>query len=133
MWRSRITVAFRWLAVITLALTLVQPALGPLGFFEPGASVNWELVHNIVGEWIRTFLLILLILSFFTTYRRRWWMVGVSAITFIAVNVQIVLGINSSDNVELLTMHIPLGVAILLLTLWLVLLSFGVRFNRQES
>ncbi len=131
--RPGMNTMFRWLAIGILALTLVQPVAGPLAFFDPAASIDWEKIHQLISELLRFFLLILAVTAFFTTFRLRWWLLGLSAVTWVIANIQIAIGYAARDNAKLFSAHIPIGVAIILLMIVIVLLTLGVRFGRSDA
>ncbi len=123
--------AVRWLALIVVILTAVQPFLGSRGFFSSSdASLS---AHEGIANLLFLLALILVPLTFLGQFERRWTMVGWSVGLLVAISAQIGLGYSTRDNMEIVTYHITLGVLIFGAALILTLLSYGLRLSRQDE
>jgi heme A synthase len=124
---------FRWLAVLTFALTAVQPVLGAFGFFRSADDLDYTAMHEMIANILFLLALALLVLTFFAGFRHRNRMLGWSVALLIAIVSQIGLGYSARDDASLLALHIPIGVAAFTFALIIMLLAFGLRFERDTT
>ncbi len=128
---ARLRRNFRGLAVIVFALTAVQAFLGSAGFFRPADSTDYTSFHEIVANALFPLAILLFGLTFIAQFQHRNRMIIWTGLLLIAVISQIGLGYSARDNVSLLSWHIPSGVAIFGFALVVMLLSFGLRLDRD--
>lgn len=124
---------FRWLAVLTFALTALQPVLGAFGFFRNADDLDYTAMHEMIANILFLLALALLVLTFFAGFRHRNRMLGWGVALLIAVVSQIGLGYSSRDDATLLAFHVPSGVAVFAIALIIMLLAFGLRFERDTT
>lgn len=122
---------FRGLSVIVFALTAAQAFLGASGFFRHSDAINYTMIHEIVANALSLFGLILFGLVYLAQFQRRNLMTLWTGLLLIGIIAQIGLGYSSRDDRALLAFHIPIGVAVFGCALIIMLLSFGLRFDRE--
>lgn len=127
-----IQLIFRGLALVALVLVLIQPVLGSFSFFRPADSVSYDTIHLVVGAIIYNISIALALLALFMRVRRRWLFVGLCAAQVALLHGQLLLGLRSDPDVTLLAFHIPLGVLIVVISLVVVLLSFGAGERAEQ-
>lgn len=131
--RSLVQWAFRVVAVLAALMTTIQPMLGSFSFFRNSDSVNYETIHLVVGGILYNFVLLLVSLAPFTKYRRRWILFAICLVQYGLTHVQLLLGLESNDDAQMLAYHIPLGVLIFLIAYLTAGLSIGARLDAKHA
>lgn len=131
--RSMVQWAFRVVAVLAALMTSVQPVLGSFSFFRNSDSINYETIHLVVGGILYNTVLLLVILAPFTKYSRRWLLLAICVVQYGLVHAQLLLGLESNDDAQMLAYHIPLGVMIFLIAYLTAGLSFGARLEPDRA
>ena len=131
--RSTVGWIFRGAALLAALLTTIQPVLGSFSFFRFGDAISYNTIHLVVGAGIYNLSLVLVLLAAFTRFQRRWLLLGLCIAQYAALHGQLLLGLESRDNAQLLAYHIPLGVLILLLSYLIAGLSFGLTMETQRA
>lgn len=126
--RPLFTRIYRWLAVIILALTMLQPVLGGFGWFRDRDYIN---MHAMVANTIFPLSVLLLVLALVAGFRRRLRMIGWSLALVILVTSQIGLGYSTRGNLTSAAIHIPGGVLVFGAALIVALLSYGMTLQRE--
>lgn len=124
---------FRWLAVLTFAFTALQPLLGAFAFFRRADDMDYTAMHEMIANILFLLALGLLILAFFAGFQRRNLMLAWIGALLVGVVTQIGLGYSARDDAALLAIHIPSGVAVFAFALIIMLLAFGLRFERGAT
>jgi hypothetical protein len=131
--RSTVQWAFRALAVLAAIMTTVQPMLGSFSFFRHSDAISYDTIHLVVGGILYNVVLLLVVLAPFTKYRRRWTLLAICVVQYGLVHGQLLLGLESNDDAQMLAYHIPLGVLIVLIAYITAGLSFGARLNTAQA
>lgn len=124
---------FRWLAVLTFALTAIQPVFGAFGFFRAGDSTDYTAFHEMTANLLFLLAIALLILAFVAGFERARRMQIWSVLLVITVVSQIGLGYSTRDDAQLLAIHIPAGVAVFACALVVALLGFGLTLRTESA
>jgi heme A synthase len=114
-------------------LTVLQPVLGAFSFFRSGDDLGYTAMHEMIANILFLLTLALLVLIFFAGFQHRNRMLGWTAALLVGVVSQIGLGYSSRDDLTLLAFHIPSGVAVFAFALIVMLLAFGLRFQRDTA
>lgn len=121
---------YRWLAVIVFILAAAQPVLGAFGFFE---NRDYMAFHEILANALFPLALLMLGLSIVAGFQRRGRMMLWSFILTALIVSQIGLGYSTRSDASLTAYHIPAGVLVFGVALLVVLMSYGMRLNRETA
>jgi hypothetical protein len=119
---------YSWLALAILALTLLQPVLGGVGWFRNRDYINF---HEMVANLIFLLAVLLLLVALVTDFQHRLRMIGWSVALVIVVTAQIGLGYGSRESLTSAAIHIPVGVLVFGTALIIALLSYGMTLQRE--
>lgn len=123
---------FRWIAVATFVLAAAQPFLGGFGFFRSGSDVDYTGFHGILANTLFPLSLALVVLALVAEFHRRRAMVIWSLLLTASIVSQIGLGYSARNDGSLLAWHLPGGVLVFGLALIVMLLSYGMTFERKR-
>lgn len=124
---------FRWLAVLTFALTAIQPVLGAFGFFRNADSTDYTAIHGVIANTLFLLAVVLLGLAFVGGFERSRRMQIWAVLLVVTVVSQIGLGYSTRDDLQLLAIHIPAGVAVFTCALVVALLSYGLTLRTESA
>lgn len=125
--------AFRWLAVIIFVLTALQPLFGGFGFFRPGDELDYTAIHAQIANVLFPLALVLFGLAIVAGYQHRNRMIVWSGLLLVSIVSQIGLGYSTRNDFQLTAIHIPSGVLVFALALIVMLLSYGLSFDRETA
>lgn len=119
---------YSWLALAILALTLLQPVLGGIGWFRNRDYINF---HEMVANLIFLLAVLLLVVALLTSFQHRLRMIGWSVALVLLVTSQIGLGYATRESLTSAAIHIPGGVLVFGTALIVTLLSYGMTLQRE--
>ena len=124
--RALLTRIYRWVALLALALTTIQPVLAGFGWFRDRDYIS---MHEMVANFVFLAAVLLLILSFVAGFRHRTRMIGWSVALVVLVIAQIGLGYGSRESLTAAAIHIPVGVLVFGTALMVALMSYGMTLQ----
>ena len=126
--RALFTRIYRWVALLALILTTIQPVLAGFGWFRDRDYIN---MHEMLANVIFLVAALLLVLSFVAGFRHRMRMIGWSVALVVLVVAQIGLGYGSRESLTAAAIHIPVGVLVFGAALMVALMSYGMTLQRD--
>lgn len=119
---------YRWLALLMLALTMLQPVLAGVGWFRNRDYID---MHAMVANALFLVAVLLLLLALVAGFQHRLRMIGWSVALVILVVSQIGIGYSTRESLTSAAIHIPGGVLVFGTALIVALLSFGMTLQRE--